>query len=99
MVEVVVVFFVVFSICKNSTITRSVFFFNFSSFLTVYLLFKCRFVAYKGISPKIYILCVRVKINKRSFEPFCVWILSWNANRHSVSFSFFLFLFFFFSFK
>ena len=20
-------------------------------------------------------LCVRVKINKRSFEPFCVWIL------------------------
>ena len=30
----------------------------------------------KGISPKICILCVRVKINKRSFEPFCVWILS-----------------------
>ena len=28
----------------------------------------------KGISPKICILCVRVKINKRSFEPFCVWI-------------------------
>ena len=21
-----------------------------------------------------FILCVRVKINKRSFEPFCVWI-------------------------
>ena len=29
----------------------------------------------KGISPKICILCVRVKINQRSFEPFCVWIL------------------------
>ena len=26
----------------------------------------------KGISPKI---CIRVKINKHSFEPFCVWIL------------------------
>ena len=24
------------------------------------------------VSPKICILCVRVKINKRSFEPFCV---------------------------
>ena len=32
----------------------------------------------KGISPKICILCVCVKINKRSFEPFCVWMLfSW----------------------
>ena len=29
----------------------------------------------KGISPKMCILCVRVKITKRSFEPFCVWIL------------------------
>ena len=29
----------------------------------------------KGISPKVCILCVRVKINKRSLEPFCVWIL------------------------
>ena len=28
----------------------------------------------KGISPKICILRVRVKINKRAFEPFCVWI-------------------------
>ena len=28
----------------------------------------------KGISPKICVLCVHVKINKRSFEPFCVWI-------------------------
>ena len=28
----------------------------------------------KGISPKICILCVRAKINKRSFEPFCVSI-------------------------
>ena len=33
----------------------------------------CGFI--KEISPKICILCVRVKINKRSFEPFCVWIL------------------------
>ena len=48
---------------------------HFSSFLTVYLLFKCHFVALpKGISPKICILCVCVKIYKRSFEPFCVWI-------------------------
>ena len=30
----------------------------------------------KGISPKMCILCVCVQINKRSFEPFCVWILS-----------------------
>ena len=29
----------------------------------------------KEISPKICTLCVRVKINKRSFESFCVWIL------------------------
>ena len=29
----------------------------------------------KRISPKICIPCVRVKINKRSFEPFCVWIV------------------------
>jgi len=29
----------------------------------------------KGISPKMCILCVHVKINKRLFEPFCVWIL------------------------
>ena len=29
-----------------------------------------------GISPKICILCVRVIINKCSFEPFCVWILT-----------------------
>ena len=27
----------------------------------------------KGISTKICILCVCVEINKRSFEPFCVW--------------------------
>ena len=30
----------------------------------------------KGISPNICILCVRVKINKRSFKPFCAWITS-----------------------
>ena len=29
----------------------------------------------KGISPEIYVLCVRVKINKRSLKPFCVWKL------------------------
>ena len=28
----------------------------------------------KGMYPISCILCVRVKINKRSFEPFCVWI-------------------------
>ena len=39
----------------------------------------------KGISPKICILCVRVIINERSFEPFCVWILFWSASSHSVS--------------
>ena len=33
----------------------------------------CGFI--KGISPKMCILCVRVKINKRSFEPFCVLIV------------------------
>ena len=32
--------------CKNSNKTRSVFFFHLSSFLTVYLLFKCHFVAW-----------------------------------------------------
>ena len=29
----------------------------------------------KGFCPKMCILCVRLKINKRSFEPFRVWIL------------------------
>ena len=29
----------------------------------------------KEISPKICILYDRVNINKRSFEPFCVWIV------------------------
>ena len=51
---------------------RSVFFFQFSSFLTVYLSF-CGLI--KGISPKMCILCVRVKINKRSFEPFLGLVL------------------------
>ena len=32
--------------CKNSTKTRQIFFFHFSSFLTVYPLFKCCFVAW-----------------------------------------------------
>ena len=39
----------------------------------------------KRISPKMCIPCVRVKINKRSFKPFCVWILFQNASSHSVS--------------
>ena len=52
---------------------KQVFLFHCSSFFfTVYLLFKCRFVSccglIKGISPQICILCVRVKINKRSFR-------------------------------
>ena len=38
-----------------------------------------------GISPEICILSVRVKINKRSFEPFCFSILFQNASSHSVS--------------
>ena len=29
----------------------------------------------KGISPKTGTLCVRGRIDKRLFEPFCVWIL------------------------
>ena len=33
----------------------------------------CGFI--NGISLKMCILCVRVKINKRSFELFCVWVL------------------------
>ena len=37
-----------------------------------------------GISLKICILCVRVKIPQRSFEPFCVWFLFQNASSHSV---------------
>ena len=35
----------------------------------------------KGVFPENCILCVRVKINNRSFEPFCVWIqfpMSWS---------------------
>ena len=37
----------------------------------------------KGISPKICVLCARVKTSKRSFEPFCVWILKFhNANNN-----------------
>ena len=55
---------------------KQVFFCLFSSFLTVYLLFKSRFVAWqRGFPRNVCILCVRVKINKRSFELFCVWIL------------------------
>ena len=39
----------------------------------------------KAISPKFCILCVRIKINEHSFEPFGVWILFWSASSHSVS--------------
>ena len=46
---------------------------RFSLFLTIYLLSFCGLT--KGISPKICILYVRVKINKSSFEPFCDRIL------------------------
>ena len=53
---------------SNKTSTQKGFPSHFSSFLTVHFLSK-------GISKKTGILCVRVKINKRSFEPFCVWIL------------------------
>ena len=66
---------------------KQVFFFHFSSFLTVYLLFVRTYcdlsdnynIAYykvsfcgliKGISPKFCLLCVRVKINKRSLDLF-----------------------------
>ena len=39
-----------------------------------------------GISLKMCILCqcVRVKINKRLFEPSCVWILFQSASSHSI---------------
>ena len=37
----------------------------------------------KGISQRICILCVRVIINKRSFEPFCVWIFLLSVCKHS----------------
>ena len=44
--------------------------FHFSSFLTVYLLFKCRFEAWqRDFFPKICILCVRVKTK---------WAFVWN---------------------
>ena len=39
------------------------------------LLFWFRFYSLFGVWKIVGILCVRVKINKRSFEPFCVWIL------------------------
>ena len=41
--------------------------------------FGFNFFLTKGISPNICILCVRVKINKRSFEPFCVWIFNFHV--------------------
>ena len=61
---------------KNQPKQDKSFSFFCSYFSTVYLLFKCRFCGLiKGISPKICILCVRVKISKRLFEPCGVWIL------------------------
>ena len=36
----------------------------------------------KGISSN---MCVRVKIDKLSFEPFCLWILFQNASSHFAS--------------
>ena len=61
-----------FDTTKNSVKIRYVSPSHFSSFFNrlsaVYVSF------WKGIYPKICILCVRVKINKRSFEPFCVWL-------------------------
>ena len=51
-------------------------FFHCSSFLTVYLLFRCRLWFDKGDFTEI---CIRVRINKRSFEPFCVWTVVKNA--------------------
>ena len=48
------------------------FFISFNHLSVVSVLF-CGLT--KGISLKICMLCVRVKINKCSFEPFCVWIL------------------------
>ena len=41
----------------------------------------------KGISPKIYILWVCVIINKRYFEPFCVWILYYSGLEKRVTHS------------
>ena len=41
--------------------------------------FGFNFFLIKGISPNICLLCVRVKINKRSFEPFCVWIFNFHV--------------------
>ena len=81
---------------KQQKLNRNkIFFSHFSLFLTIYLLSFCGLT--NGISPKICILCVRVKINKHSFEPFCVRILFQNANSHSVSSCcFFLLLFSFF---
>ena len=58
----------------NSTKTRNVFLSHVSSFSTIHLLFKCRFVAWQTGFPWKVACHVNVKINKRSFEAFCVWI-------------------------
>ena len=56
----------------NSTQRDKLFRFSshFPSFFTVYLLFKCRFVAWERGLPRIFANLVFVLINKRSFEPF-----------------------------
>ena len=41
--------------------------------------FEFNFFLTKGISPDICLLCVCVKINKRSFEPVCVWIFNFHV--------------------
>ena len=51
-----------------------------------HLAVKCYSVAWQRKFPSnFFILCVRVKINKCSFELFGDWILFWNASSHSVS--------------
>ena len=47
---------------------------HFSSFLTIYLLFKWFFVAWQRGFPWKYAYCVSAS-NSVSFEPFCVWIM------------------------
>ena len=52
---------------------------HFPSFLTIYLLnVICGLT--KGISLKMCILCVHVKISMHLFEPFCVWISDWDKS-------------------
>ena len=54
---------------------QSFFLSHFSLFLTIYLLFNWRFVAWQKGFPWTFAYCVCVKVSKCLFEPFCVWIL------------------------